>query len=235
MSDVLAYDVNSSRWHLSVLVALMAVAMLILPHAARAQQDAVASGAAIAALGTTPGRAACAACHLVTGAGQPDVGIPRLAGLTESYIAAQLDYFASGARQNAAMGPYAMALSPAQRNEVAAYFASLPLPGAHDPLPVHAALIARGERIFRNGDGVRGLLACSQCHGPSGEGVGNFSPRLAGQSDPYVQSQLADWRSGALRDPKGIFMRSVAGHLTEPDIEAVAAYVASLTNAGGKP
>ena len=211
------------------------VLALASPFTAAAQTSALAAGAAIAALGTVPGRAACAACHLVTGAGQPDVGIPRLAGLTKSYIAAQLDYFASGARQNAAMAPYAKALTPAQRNQVAAYFASLPLPDASDPLPTAAATVARGERIFHNGDGVRGLLACSQCHGPSGEGVGDFSPRLAGQSGAYVLSQLGDWQSGALRDPKGIYMRSVAGHLTEPQMEAVAAYVALLPNKRGKP
>jgi hypothetical protein len=45
------------------------------------------------------------------GSGQPDVGVPRLAGLTASYLLDQLNYFAAGTRQNTAMGPYARMLT----------------------------------------------------------------------------------------------------------------------------
>lgn len=193
-----------------------------------AQPAVVGDGQAIAQHGTVPGRVACAACHMANGAGQPDVGIPRLAGLTSSYITDQLGYFASGARQNAAMSFYAATLSPAERLEVGAYFASLPLPPPTQDVAATPAQLARGQDLFLNGDERTGLLGCSQCHGRTGLGVGDFSPRLAGQSEPYVQSKLQEWRSGALRDPKGMFMRAVASHLSTADLRAVAAYVASL-------
>lgn len=169
---------------------------------------------------------------MADGAGSPDVGIPRLTGLTASYVNDQLTYFASGARVNAAMASYAKALSPAQREQVSAYLANLPLlPPADVPEPP-AATVALGRELFLNGDGRAGLLGCVQCHGPTGAGVGEFSPRLAGQSEPYLVVQLRAWRGGAERDPKGAFMRSVAGHLSDANLAAVAAFVSSMP-AGG--
>ncbi len=169
------------------------------------------------------------------GSGQPDVGIPRLAGLTASYLLDQLDYFASGKRQNAAMGPYARMLTPAQRQQVAAYFASLPVPQAPEPPDFRATQVSRGRTVFLNGDDRTNLLACALCHGSTALGVGNFSPDLGGQSGAYIAEQLNDWHAGSLRDPKGAFMRSEAGHMTPADIRAVAAYLASLRNTEQKP
>lgn len=195
----------------------------------RANEAMVAAGAAVATHSVTREHAACIACHMPDGAGQPDVGIPRLAGLRSSYIASQLAYFASGARRSVVMAPYAAALSPAQRQEVADFFASLPVPFDPDPLPAKSSTIQRGRSLFLNGDDRSGLLSCSQCHGPSGLGVGDFSPRLAGQSGPYVAEELAQWHAGEMRDPEGAYMRSIAGHLTSRQIAEVAAYVASLS------
>lgn len=191
-----------------------------------------AAGKAIFEHGTVPGRPACAACHMSNGAGQPEVGIPRLAGLTASYLMDQLGYFASGQRHNAAMSSYAALLTPGQRQEVAGYVETLPLPPPPDMPASPEAQLARGEALFLNGDATLGLIGCAQCHGPAGQGVGAFSPRIGGQSAPYVASVLTDWREGALRDPKGAYMRSIASHLTTSDLQAVAAYVASLTEPG---
>ena len=209
---------------------LLAALGLVAPAAA---QDGVAAGKAVFTRPSAPGRASCTACHMADGAGLPDVGIPRLAGLTASYVNDQLTYFASGARQNAAMAPYAKALSPAQREQVAAYLASLPLPPPADVPAPPAATVALGRELFLNGDERAGLLGCVQCHGPTGAGVGDFSPRLAGQSEAYVTAQLRAWRGGDVRDPKGQFMRAVAGHLSDANLAAVAAFVSSMP--GGMP
>lgn len=214
------------RWRSVVLLVLLNVGLIAEGRANEAMSD---TGAAVATHSVMRGHAACTACHMPDGAGQPDVGIPRLAGLTSSYIAHQLAYFASGARQSVVMAPYAAALSPAQRQEVADFFASLPVPSDPDPLPAKSSMLQRGKSLFLNGDDRSGLLSCSQCHGPSGLGVGDFSPRLAGQSAPYVAEELAQWHAGEMRDPKGAYMRSIAGHLTSRQIAEVAAYVASLS------
>ena len=199
-------------------------------------EPTIAAGYKIAVHGVSPERASCSACHQQNGAGQPDVGIPRLAGLNSSYIAAQLEYFATGARHDPVMSPYAAMLTPVERQAVADYFASLPVPKQPDLVEASAATVDHGRTLFLDGDYRTGLLSCSQCHGGTGLGVGDFSPRLAGQSAGYVAEKLQQWQSGALRDPKGIFMRAEASHLTQSDIAALAAFVSSLREKeAGKP
>ena len=196
----------------------------------KTDENSIAAGYNVAVHGVSVERANCASCHLQNGAGQPDVGIPRLTGLTSSYIEQQLNYFATGARQDPVMSPYAAMLSPDQRGAVADYFAGLPITVQSDREPANAAILDRGRELFLNGDYHTGLLSCSQCHGITGLGVGDFSPRLAGQSADYVSQKLQQWRSGDLRDPKGNFMRAESSHLTQSDIAALAAFVASLGN-----
>jgi cytochrome c553 len=82
---------------------------------ASADKTSVAAGRAVAIGGVAPEWPA--ACHLPNGAGQPDVGIPRLAGLSATYMAAQLDYFATGARRSVTMTPFAAALTAAERQQ----------------------------------------------------------------------------------------------------------------------
>lgn len=197
---------------------------------ARTNEVTVAQGRAIVVNGVSTERPGCSSCHLQNGAGQPDVGIPRLTGLTLSYITAQLGYFATGARQDTAMAPYAAALTLGQRQAVADYFASLPVLAQAGLSSTSPARLNRGRALFLNGDYRTGLLSCSQCHGPTGLGVGDYSPRLAGQSAAYVAEQLLQWQSGELRDPDGAFMRAEASRLTRSDIEAVAVFVESLEN-----
>jgi cytochrome c553 len=199
-------------------------------------EPTIAAGYRIAVHGVSPERASCASCHQQNGAGQPDVGIPRLAGLTSSYIAAQLEYFATGARHDPVMSPYAAMLTPLQRQAVVDYFASLPVPKQPDLAHTGATAVDHGRTLFLDGDYRTRLLSCSQCHGITGLGVGDFSPRLAGQSADYVAEKLQQWQSGELRDPKGIFMRAEASHLTQSDIAALAAFVSSLREKeAGKP
>jgi cytochrome c553 len=226
------------RWRFALrLCAVLAVSggLLASVRAGTATEPAdTAAGRAIVTNGVARDRPACASCHMADGRGQPLVGIPRLAGLDASYIFEQLDYFASGSRQNAAMSPFARMLTQAQREEVAEYFAGLPIPRSTEPLDARADDVSRGRVVYLQGDEASNVLACANCHGPSGLGVGDFSPRLAGQSGPYVAEQLTVWRAGRLRDPKGVYMRAEAAHLTAADIEAVAAYIAALPEEGSK-
>jgi cytochrome c553 len=216
-------------WTVSAVASLIAGVSRLAP--AMGDEPTLAAGYRIAVHGVSTERASCSSCHQQNGAGQPDVGIPRLAGLTSSYIAGQLEYFAIGTRHDPVMSPYAAMLTPVQRQAVADYFASLPVPEQPDLVQASAATVDRGRTLFLDGDYRTRLLSCSQCHGRTGLGVGDFSPRLAGQSADYVAEKLQQWQSGELRDPKGIFMRAEASHLTQSDIATLAAFVASL---GGK-
>lgn len=220
----------------------LALTLALLAPAPVFAGDDPATGATVAMQPGSSGRPACAACHGADGAGQADVGIPRLAGLHASYIADQLGHFATGVRANAIMAPYAASLSADERRAVAEYFAALPIPAPVDPIPEPVAKLDRGMALFQRGDARTGLIACTQCHGPNGVGVGSFTPRLAGQSGPYIAEQLHRWRAGDIRDPRGAYMRAIAARLSPADIEAVAAYAAGLktsetieNTAGGKP
>src|SRR5258708_20670555 len=82
-------------------------------------QPSITTGYRIAVNGVSPERASCASCHQQNGAGQPDVGIPRLSGLSSSYIAAQLENFPTGPRNDPVMSPYAAMFTPVQCHAVA--------------------------------------------------------------------------------------------------------------------
>ena len=94
-------------------------------------------GAQISTQGAN-GAPACVTCHGAKGEGNPSAGFPRLAGLGAKYLAEQLDAMADGGRVSPIMKATAQALDPAQRQAVAAYYASLPAPLDTDKLAATA-------------------------------------------------------------------------------------------------
>lgn len=172
------------------------------------------------------GVAPCASCHGASGQGR--AGFPRLAGLPAAYQLRQLDAMADGRRRNAVMSPMARNLSPAQRKALSDYYAHL-TPPATAPAPAGtAALRARGAELAEHGDWSRKVPGCERCHGRGGVGVGSTFPPLAGQPAAYIAAQFQAWRARA-RDPgpQGL-MGTIAGRLDSADIQAAAAYFASL-------
>jgi cytochrome c oxidase subunit 2 len=98
--------------------------------------------------------------------------------------------------------------------------------------PAGAADDARGRELFQ---------LCAQCHGPDGGGNQLFlAPAIAGLGQWYVVSQLQYFRSGARgtepRDVAGLRMHPMSLSLRgDADVQAVAAYVASLPAVAPKP
>jgi cytochrome c553 len=70
-------------------------------------------------------------------------------------------------------------------------------------------------------------MQCSLCHGPDLRGLGDF-PRLAGRSPSYLMRQLYDFKSGARTSDSGL-MKVVVAQLSEKDMLALSAYLASRT------
>ena len=97
---------------------------LLLPGLAAAVPD----GREIVLHGNADGALPCAACHGVNGAGNPATGAPALAGLPAGSITAALARMAKGQSGTPLMQSIAAALSPAEAQAVAAYFAGLPKP-----------------------------------------------------------------------------------------------------------
>ena len=191
-------------------------------------------GAQISTQGAN-GAPACVTCHGAKGEGNPSAGFPRLAGLGAKYLAEQLDAMADGGRVSPIMKATAQALDPAQRQAVAAYYASLPAPLDTDKLAAtamgRAAPADTGTWLATRGAWDKNVPACNQCHGPGGIGVGDNFPALAGQSAAYISGQLRAWRQGQ-RPPGPLgLMPAVATRLTDAEIDAVSAYYAGLPQA----
>jgi cytochrome c553 len=95
--------------------------------------------------------------------------------------------------------------------------------------------IARGRELVTTGgtmvvdnDVVQGkTTACSGCHGKDLMGKDDVPP-LANRSPSYLARQLYDFQQGTRNGAQASLMRPVVAHLTEEDIVAVTAYLASL-------
>jgi len=99
-----------------------------------------------------------------------------------------------------------------------------------------AALIVAGFMNSAYGEGSADAgkgkaAACGACHGADGNSLVPNFPKLAGQHAVYLSKQLADFKSGARKDAT---MAPMAAPLSEQDIEDLAAFFASQTQAPGK-
>ncbi|GAC1613167.1 MAG: c-type cytochrome [Novosphingobium sp.] len=88
--------------------------------------------------------------------------------------------------------------------------------------------MARGAKVAANWGG-NGSLACASCHGQDLRGQGLIPP-LAGRSASYLARQLANFQRGARNAPADAPMRQVAAHMSEDDVIALAAYLASRSS-----
>jgi cytochrome c553 len=168
----------------------------------------------------------CVACHGVNGnSANPEW--PSLAGQSAPYIIKQLKAYKVGERQNPLMTPMAQPLSEDDMEDLAAYYSKQTRTG----LEAEPSKVAEGRRLYRGGDPVAGIAACTACHGPNGLGMAAAGyPALQGQHATYVAAQLKAYRSGARKtdQPQNQMMRNVANRLTDTQIDAVAAYVQGL-------
>lgn len=112
--------------------------------------------------------------------------------------------------------------------------------------------LVAAPHVFAAGDPARGkgkVTICQACHGPDGNSPYNPQweqlstqdlveqtekalmfrsnpvwPKLAGQNEKYIATQLAAFKEGKRRDP---IMSGMSGDLSVADIEDIAAYYAS--------
>jgi cytochrome c553 len=78
------------------------------------------------------------------------------------------------------------------------------------------------------------VTVCSNCHGEQGHSVAPTFPELAGQTAPYIEKQLKDFRDRSRADPHAqAYMWGMASQLTEANIKALATYYAAQTPPSG--
>lgn len=182
---------------------------------------------------------ACADCHGTDGQGQTEPGgAPAIGGMQPAYLEAQLKAFVSGSRKNQTMDAIARGLNKTQISEVTAYISTLPGITGRDMAQVSdvggADLVKQGRILFQYGKKIsrdEWVPSCNLCHGKQAQGAGSQFPPLAGQHAGYVANQLHAWQKGErANDPNGL-MTTIAAKLSDEDIKAVAAYLASMANA----
>ena len=184
------------------------------------------AGKTLVLYGNKSGATACIERHGADGAGNAAAVFPRLAGLNADYLTKQLHDYRNGKRSEPVMQPIAKALSDIEVENVAAYFAAqrVTTTAAVDD----KARWAQGERIALTGFWDHDVPACISYHGPGGRGVGVYFPKLAGQHASYISKQLKAWRVGARANDPQALMKGIAQRLPESEVDAVAAYLASL-------
>jgi cytochrome c553 len=158
----------------------------------------------------------CAICHGPTGISRADS--PNLGGQYADAIYKQLLDFKSGARTNAVMTPFAVALSDRDMIDVSAYYRFLPrLPAARTGI--------EAPRIVLDGAPMRNIAPCGACHGLLDHKPG--SPWLEGQPAAYIKAQLEAFAADTRHNDISEQMRNIARQMTPDEIEAVAKYYGS--------
>jgi cytochrome c553 len=168
--------------------------------------------------------ATCGACHGMDGNSlSPEW--PNLAGQHAAYIERQLQAFKAGERKNDLMSPMAMILSDEDMADLAAYFAAQKVRGGE----TEPSKLALGQRIYRAGNVQKGVIACAGCHGPNGHGnpLAGYAS-IQGQHAVYVANQLRAYKSGARATDPNSMMRTIAGKLSDEEIDAVASYLQGM-------
>jgi len=172
---------------------------------------------------------ACAACHGRQGEGTNNDYFPRLAGKPAGYLMNQLVAFRDGRRRYPPMNYLLEYQSDSYLQKIAEYFAALrPPPSQQTTTDVGSAVLARGRLLVTDGDQARGVPACSGCHGPKLTGMEPGIPGLVGLHKSYISAQLGAFRYGTRTAAEPDCMQLVAASLTESDVTAVAAWLASL-------
>lgn len=150
---------------------------------------------------------ACMGCHGIEHYknAYPKYSVPKLGGQTAEYIALALASYEAKTRWHPTMQGYAATLSAEDREDLAAFFSSLTLDKARDPV----------------GTPPQAAAACSACHGETGKGNIDENPTLSGQHADYLAQALNDYRLGKRQNP---VMGSFAKALTSEEIKALSVY-----------
>lgn len=154
----------------------IAAALLAVGVAGPARADDIADKAAV-----------CSACHGETGV-PITKDIPVIWGQNEGYIYIELRDMQKGHRVNEQMAAIVKDMSRGDMLALAHYFAGKPWPNLSQPRAAKAE-----ETQFAS---MANSAGCPGCHQAGYIGAGT-QPKLAGQSEAYLEKTMLDFRSGA--------------------------------------
>jgi cytochrome c553 len=185
----------------------------------------------------------CSGCHATNGDSQLSY-IPRLAGVSASYLESKLDMYRQAPTQPrneilnlllrhkdpddakitavaaSQMVGVAKAVSEADLKVAAQWYAAQP-----PAVAAHKTQSdSEGKTLFTQGIPAKNVPACQTCHGSDGQGT-ELGPRIAGQHAPYVLGQLQLFRDRARPSSP---MTHVAQSLSDSNAEVIAKYLETL-------
>ena len=189
------------------------------------------------------GERKAAVCHACHGVGAPAAPtFPRLAGQRPDYLYHRLLSFKHADPKDpyysvSAMTPNVAPLSDTDMRNLAAFFASQTPPAPATATATEAAP-GDGGALFLAGDPARGVPPCQGCHGADAGGpsisTGRYAlyPTLRGQGSLYLIARLTSFHKNLPHDTTNDFiMGGVAQTLDDKSIQAIAAWLSSLTPA----
>lgn len=154
--------------------------------------------------------AACAGCHGEGGVSKTP-GMPNLVALDPKYLVAAMKSYKSGQRKHDVMKAMLAAVSEADMNNLALYYA------LHKP--ARAQTPAAGNRAA----GKTAAAACAGCHGNQGVSTNPAAPNLAGQDALYLATALQAYKNGSRGDET---MKGLAAALDDRVMKNMAAFYA---------
>ena len=172
---------------------------------------------------------ACVGCHGQQGRGVENVYFPRLAGKPSGYLYNQLIAFRDGRRKYTPMNYLLEYLPDPYLKQMADYFSDQiqPLPQPARPV-VSQDVLKHGQDLVSEGVPSKKIPACVLCHGPNLSGREPGIPGLLGLRADYISAQLGAWRYGTRTAVAPDCMQFIASSLSEAEVAAVSAWLASL-------
>jgi cytochrome c553 len=172
-------------------------------------------------------QATCSGCHGEKGTSMIAT-IPRLSAQVPSFLILQWSLFQWGVRPDGPGHARMKSVGDADMRAIAA-FLNAQKSGPAWPVTDPAAR-KHGERLYRQGDFNRKIIACAVCHGVTAGGVNALTvPSVANQSPQYLVDITRVFQSPVdFHSAIGNGMKLAVMPLSDADVRAVAVYLSSM-------
>ena len=178
----------------------------------------------------------CSACHGLEAEGNPALFAPRLAGQTPTYIVEQLRQFSEGRRgahPDDANGALMRGVSQSLTDEQIESLAMLLSARRSAFIPEElTGNFEAGKELYQS--------TCLSCHGVAAEGIPHLgTPNLNVLSYWYTRQQIEKFSQGWRGEDvdgniRAAWMRAIANHISEDQVQDVSIYVESLRRSAVK-
>ncbi len=165
----------------------------------------------------------CAKCHGETGISEEN-DTPSIAGQARPYAFKQMVEYKHKIREERTMSKKMRELSYQDIADLAAFYEM------QRPEASNAKDLSKAPKLVTEGDKQRLLIACSNCHGHWGEGIGFEAPAIAGQKAEHFIDTMTEFKEGDRANDLYGRMRFISQQLTDEEIEELAAYYGSLAS-----